>query len=70
MKNAFKFGFLGLLVSVAFAACNSNTTSEEADAQQSVDSLVTEMQQELDSAADSIDSIGEEVIDSLDSMAN
>lgn len=31
MKNLFKFGFLALAMSLTFAACNTNKTSESAD---------------------------------------
>lgn len=67
MKNAFKFGFLGLLFSVAFAACNTTTTSE---AEQTGDSLITEIEEQVEATTDSIDSMGSEAIDSLDSLVN
>ena len=67
MKNAFKFGFLGLLFTVAFAACNSNTTS---DAEQTGDSLMTEIEEQVEATTDSIDSMGEAALDSLDSLVN
>jgi len=66
MKNAFKFGFLGLFVAVAFAACNT-TTSESED---KADSLATEIEAQVDATTDSIDSIGDAAIDSLDSLVN
>ena len=31
MKNLFKFGFLALAMSLTFAACNTNKTTESAD---------------------------------------
>jgi len=31
MKNAFKFGFLALAISLSVAACNSEKTGESAD---------------------------------------
>ena len=67
MKNAFKFGFLGLLFSVAFAACNSTTTSE---AEETGDSLMTEIEEQVQATTDSIDSLGDAAIDSLDSLVN
>lgn len=66
MKNVFKFGFLGLLFSVAFAACN--TTTSESD--NTADSLATEIEAQVDSTIDSIDSLGDAAIDSLDSLVN
>lgn len=66
MKNAFKFGFLGLLFSVAFAACNTTTSESENTA----DSLATEIEAQVDSTIDSIDSLGDAAIDSLDSLVN
>lgn len=65
MKNAFKFGFLALAISVATAACN-NTASE---GEQSADSLQNEIETQVESSTDSIDSIGGAAIDSLDSLS-
>ncbi len=65
MKNVFKFGFLGLALSVAIAACN-NTKSES---EQTADSLTNEIESQVDAVTDSIDSIGSRAIDSLDSLA-
>ncbi|HEY0666802.1 MAG TPA: hypothetical protein VGD22_01420 [Sphingobacteriaceae bacterium] len=31
MKNLFKFGFIALAMSLTFAACNTNKTTESAD---------------------------------------
>ncbi len=63
MKNLFKFGFLGLFITVGFAACNSTPTSEnDAD----VDSLEAIIESEVEAAQDSLDSLGQEVIDSLE----
>ncbi|MFC3196564.1 hypothetical protein ACFOET_02950 [Parapedobacter deserti] len=64
MKNVFKFGFLGLALSVAVAACN-NTTSES---EQTDDSLTNQIESQVDATTDSIDSIGGAAIDSLDSL--
>lgn len=64
MKNLFKFGFLGLAITVGAAACNS-TSSEHND---EIDSLQTEVQDSIDAVIDSVDSIGEVTIDSLDSL--
>ncbi len=66
MKNAFKFGFLGLALSVAFAACNTTTSEGE----ETADSLSTEIEAQVDATTDSIDSIGDAAIDSLDSLVN
>lgn len=66
MKNAFKFGFLGLMFSVVFAACNTTTSESE----ETADSLVTEIEAQVDATTDSIDSIADAAIDSLDSLAN
>ncbi|MFB2117945.1 hypothetical protein [Parapedobacter sp. 2B3] len=66
MKNAFKFGFLGLLATVAFAACNTTTSESE----ETADSLATEIEAQVDATIDSIDSIGDAAIDSLDSLVN
>lgn len=66
MKNAFKFGFLGLAVSVAVAACNTTPSESE----ETADSLATEIEAQVEATTDSIDSIGEQVLDSLDSLSN
>lgn len=67
MKNAFKFGFLGLAIMVGAAACNS--AKKEAD--QKVDSLESVVDVKNDSLklADSLDSIGTTVVDTVDSVA-
>ncbi|SFB85770.1 hypothetical protein SAMN05421747_101546 [Parapedobacter composti] len=65
MKNAFKFGFLGLALSVAVAACNSGTSNGENTA----DSLTNEIEADVNATTDSIDSIGDAAVDSLDSLA-
>lgn len=65
MKNLFKFGFLGLFITMGVAACNStSTTEDEAD----VDSLEAIIESEVDTAQDSIDSLGQEAIDSLEAV--
>ncbi len=66
MKNVFKFGFLGLAITVGTAACNS--TKSESD--ETADSLETVIQESVDATTDSIDSIGDATIDSLDSLTN
>jgi ABC-type Fe3+-hydroxamate transport system substrate-binding protein len=66
MKNLFKFGFLGLAITVATAACNSTSSETE----QTADSLANEIEAQVEATTDSIDSIGEAAIDSLDSLAN
>ncbi|GGC42758.1 hypothetical protein GCM10011386_38780 [Parapedobacter defluvii] len=65
MKNVFKFGFLGLVLSVAIAACNNTASQSE----ETADSLTNEIESQVDSVTDSIDSIGSRAIDSLDSLA-
>ncbi|MFC7522518.1 hypothetical protein ACFQRK_01070 [Parapedobacter sp. GCM10030251] len=65
MKNVFKFGFLGLALTLGIAACNNTTSQSE----QTADSLTNEIEQEVDAVTDSIDSIGSRAIDSLDSLA-
>ena len=66
MKNAFKFGFLGLALSLAIAACNNAPSQSENTA----DSLQNEIESQIDATTDSIDSMGAAAIDSLDSLAN
>lgn len=66
MKNALKFGFLGLAFSVAAAACNSTTSESE----QNADSLQNEIEAQVESTTDSLDSLGGAAIDSLDSLSN
>lgn len=65
MKNVFKFGFLGLALTLGIAACNNTTSQSE----ETADSLTNEIEQEVDAVTDSIDSIGSRAIDSLDSLA-
>lgn len=65
MKNVFKFGFLGLFITMGVAACNSTSTSE-GEAQ--VDSLEAIIESEVEAAQDSIDSLASEAIDSLEAV--
>lgn len=64
MKNLFKFGFLGLAITVGTAACNSTKN----DSDNTADSLENVIQENFEATTDSIDSIGEVSIDSLDSL--
>lgn len=41
MKNAFKFGFLALAISLSVAACNSEKTGESTDTTMTDSSMVT-----------------------------
>lgn len=65
MKNLFKFGFLGLFITVGAAACNSTSTTEE---ETNTDSLEAIIESEVEAAQDSIDSLSNEAIDSLEAI--
>ncbi len=65
MKNLFKFGFLGLFITVGAAACNSTSTTED---EANIDSLETIIESEVEAAQDSIDSLASEAIDSLEAV--
>jgi len=65
MKNLFKFGFLGLFITMGAAACNSTSTSDE-EAQ--ADSLEAIIESEVEAAQDSIDSLAADTIDSLEAV--
>lgn len=55
MKNALKFGFLGLALTVAFASCN-NTEKKAEDANDSVANTLDSAATTLDSATTTLDS--------------
>jgi len=60
MKNAFKLGFLGLALTVAFASCGE-TGKKSTDADDSASALVDSAANTLDSAANKIDSAAQKV---------
>jgi len=66
MKKVFKFGFLGLALSVAVAACNSTGSQTE----ETADSLANEIEAQVDSAIDTLDSIGGAAIDSVNAAVD
>ncbi len=57
MKNLFKFGFLGLALTVAFASCGGAETKTEEVA----DSLATEIENTTDSIADSLNNVADSI---------
>ena len=60
MKNALKFGFLGLALTVAFASCN-NTEKKAEGAADSASALVDSAANTLDSAKTTVDSAAAKV---------
>lgn len=73
MKNAFKFGFLGLAITVGAAACNSATNNQEDNTADSLEAVIEgsiELERDSLRAVDSLDSIGTTVVDTVDSIAN
>lgn len=68
MKNLFKFGFLGLALTIAVASCNNAETSTEAAAdslENVVDSTTENVADSLENVADSVRSEGDSIVDSL-----
>ncbi len=63
MKNVFKFAFLGLALTVAFASCNNAETKTE----ENVDSLNNAIENTVDSANHVIDSIADSTQSVVDS---
>ena len=74
MKNLFKFGFLGLALTFAVAACNQPATTEtEETTTDVIDEAAAAANDSIDSAAaaanDAIDSV-ENVVDSTAAAVN
>lgn len=51
MKNAFKFGFLGLVLSLAVAACNSENNADGTDTTMTDTSMMSTDSMAVDTAA-------------------
>lgn len=66
MKNLFKFGFLGLFITLGAASCGNPTSSET---EEKVDSLEAVIESEIDAAVDSLEAIGDSVEATVDSVA-
>ncbi|SFS89031.1 hypothetical protein [Sphingobacterium wenxiniae] len=66
MKNLFKFGFLGLALTVAFAACGGAETKTE----ETADSLANEIENTTDSIADSLNNVADSIKAEGDSIAD
>ena len=68
MKNLFKFGFLGLALTIAVASCNNAETSTEATTDSLanvVDSTTEKVADSLENVADSVLAEGDSIVDSL-----
>ncbi|MEJ7778606.1 MAG: hypothetical protein WKF68_03365 [Daejeonella sp.] len=63
MKNLFKFGFLALAISLSVAACNSNTTEE--NAADTIDSTAEMTTDSLEAQIDTVDSAADAAADSV-----
>ena len=66
MKNLFKFGFLGLALTIAFASCGGGETKTDA----TTDSLANEIENTTDSIADSLENVADSVKATGDSIAD
>src|SRR5690606_11545344 len=66
MKNLFKFGFLGLALTIAFASCGGAETKTE----QVADSLANQVEAYTDSIAYSINNVADSVKSTSDSIAD
>ena len=67
----FKFGFLGLAFTFAFASCNNAETQSEQNAedlQNEIEATTEEVADSLENVADSVRAEGEEVVDSLENV--
>lgn len=65
MKNSFKFGFLGLALTVALASCGGNETKTE----EAASDVATEIENVADSIADSLNNVADSVTAEADSIA-
>ncbi|WP_033564175.1 hypothetical protein [Sphingobacterium sp. SYP-B4668] len=66
MKNLFKFGFLGLALTLAFASCGNSTTKTE----EAADSLADSISATTDSIADSLNNVADSLKATGDSIAD
>ncbi|WP_437922363.1 hypothetical protein [Sphingobacterium sp. LRF_L2] len=66
MKNLFKFGFLGLALTIAFASCGGAETKTEENA----DSLANAVENTTDSIADSLNTVADSTKAAGDSIAD
>lgn len=62
MKNLFKFGFLAFAITLTAAACNSNTT--ENNASDTIDSTADVTVDSLENQIDTVDSAADVAADS------
>lgn len=72
MKNAFKFGFLGLAIAVGTAACNSASNNSDEKTADSLDAVIEgtiELERDSLEVVDSLDSVGIDTL-RLDTVAN
>ncbi|MBD1433781.1 MULTISPECIES: hypothetical protein [Sphingobacterium] len=71
MKNLFKFGFLGLALTIAFASCGGQQTQTEETADSLAEGIENQTEQVADSlenVADSVRAEGDSIADSLENV--
>lgn len=72
MKNLFKFGFLGLALSIGFASCGGATEQTATDATETVaegvENATEQAADSLENVADSVKAVGDSIVDSLENV--
>ena len=70
MKNLFKFGFLGLALTIAFASCGGQTQQEEATETltEGIENQTEQVADSLENVADSVKAAGDSIVDSLENV--
>lgn len=70
MKNLFKFGFLGLALTFAVAACNNAAQNEENtdSAADQIENQADAITENLEEVADSVQNEADSIVDSLENV--
>lgn len=72
MKNLFKFGFLGLAFTIAFASCGGGQQTESEEATETltegIENTTEQIADSLENVADSVRAEGDSIVDSLEDV--
>jgi len=71
MKNLFKFGFLGLALTIAFASCGGQQTQNEEATEtltEGIENTTEQVADSLENVADSVRAEGDSIVDSLENV--
>ncbi len=71
MKNLFKFGFLGLAFTIAFASCGGQQTQNEEATEtltEGIENTTENVADSLENVADSVRAEGDSIVDSLENV--